>query len=96
MATINVDTVKLKECGKDIMTISTEIGNELENLFERIAQMPTVTKEWVGQGAIAYAQKAQAEKIQYMQLKDTLYNYGKYLVDCSNKIDTEVNNIKNG
>lgn len=95
MAKIKANTTKMRECGNDIMTISNEIGTEFNNIFDRISNMPTSTFEWTGESANAFVLKANSEKVQYMQLKDVLYNYGKYLVDCANNLDNEITNLRN-
>ncbi len=95
MAEIKVDTVKMRECGNDIMRISNEIGNEFDNLFNRLINMPTKTFEWTGMAAKSYASKMKTEKSEYIQLKNNLYNYGKYLVDCANNLDGKISNLRN-
>ncbi len=91
MAEIRVDTTKMRESGQDIMDLALELESEFNNLFERIAKMPTTTFEWTGAAANAFAKNAQAEKVQYMQLKDTLYNYGKYLNSCAELLEKDIN-----
>ncbi len=94
MAEIKVDTVKMRECGNDIMQISNEIGSELDNLFERLTNMPTKTFEWTGSAAQAFATRAKYEKIQYVELKNSLYQYGKYLVEQANRLDSRIIKLK--
>lgn len=94
MAEIKVDTIKMRECGNDIMQISNEIGSELDNLFDRITKMPIKTFEWTGLAAQAFASKAKLEKIQYVELKNSLYQYGKYLVEQANRLDGRISKLK--
>ena len=94
MAEIKIDTVKMRECGNDIMDLSMEIGEEFEAIFNRIIDMPNKTFEWTGSAADAFAMRTKFEKVQYMELKNCLYNYGKYLVDQANYMESNIMKIK--
>lgn len=81
MAEIKVDTAKLKECGKDIMTLTTELNEVLFSLFDRINKMPTTTGEWTGNAAKEFVYKLNIEKKYYVALKNNIYKYGKILYE---------------
>ena len=94
MAEIDVDTIKMRECGNDIMQLATEIGQEFSTIFDRINGMNSKTFEWTGKAADAYISRTSKEKLQYFEFKDILYQYGKYLVDSSNDIDSTASKVK--
>lgn len=83
MAEIKVDTVKLKECGKDIMNLTSELNDVLFSLYERINKMPTTTGEWTGNAAKTFVANLNIEKKYYLALKNNIYNYGKLLYDSA-------------
>lgn len=94
MAEIKVDTLKLKECGKDIMNLSTELNEVLLSLYDRLNKMPVSTGEWTGNSAVEYVQKLNIEKKYYLGLKNNIYKYGKLLYDTAyqiEKINKELN-----
>ena len=94
MAEIKVDTLKLKECGKDIMNLSTELNEVLLSLYDRLNKMPVSTGEWTGNSAGEYVQKLNIEKKYYLGLKNNIYKYGKLLYDTAyqiEKINKELN-----
>lgn len=93
MAQIEADTNKMRECGNDIMQLAIEIGDQFNNLFNRIQNMPVKTGEWTGVAASTFVSSVLAEKAQYMQLKDELYNYGKYLVEGANDLESEIRSL---
>jgi len=93
MAKLDIDTRKMRECGNEIMKLSISVGDDINNLFDRIQNIPTVTCEWVGQAAEAYASRAKKEKLVYLQFKDILYSYGKYLVDGAEELENEARSI---
>lgn len=90
MSKIEIDTSKVKECGNNIMNLSIEINDDLNNLFSHIQKMPYNTCEWVGNAAEQYASSIVKDKIVYVQLKDIIYSMGKYLVDSATEIESNV------
>lgn len=83
MANLSVDTAKLSESGQDIISLSTELKEELDALFSRITNMNTKTFEWVGGASNEFIRRTNIEKIQYMKVVNTLKNYGKILTDAA-------------
>lgn len=90
MTDLNIDTAKLKEAGKDIINLSMELNSNINDLFDRLVKIPTVSLEWVGAGAMEFSRIANAEKIDYINLKNCLYNYGKFLVDTAEDMERTI------
>ena len=68
MAEIKVDTRKLKECGKDIMSLTTELNDVLFSLYDRINKIPATTREWTGNSANEFVYRLNIEKKYYLSL----------------------------
>ena len=92
MTEFQMDTIKLKECGKDIINLTQELNEALTTLFTRIDNMPTVTGEWVGDSANEFVRILNIEKKDYIALKNNLADYGKLLLNTSEKLELCVNN----
>ncbi len=90
MANINVDTTKMRECGEDIMELSNELGENFEQLFTRLANMPAKTFEWVGSSANNFAITTNIEKSDYVKLKNNIYMLGKHLVESADSLDETI------
>ena len=90
MANLNVDTTKMRECGEDIMELSNELGENFEQLFTRLANIPAKTYEWVGNSANTFAMKANIEKSNYVKLKNDIYRFGKHLVESADSIEETI------
>lgn len=90
MAQIKADTTKMINCGNEIMQLSIEIGQDINTLFTRLQKMPFSTGEWTGKAAQAFATNLNKEKIQYVQLKNSLYDIGKYLVEGGRELENEL------
>lgn len=87
MASLDIDTRKIREAGMSIMNLSNELGANINDLFDRLVKIPTVSFEWVGNSALEFSRIANAEKIDYINLKNNLYNYGKFLVDTAEDME---------
>ena len=87
MTEFQMDTIKLKECGKDIINLTRELNEALTMLFTRINNMPILTGEWVGNSANQFVTILNIEKKDYIALKDNLAEYGKLLLTASEKLE---------
>jgi len=95
MAEIRVDTVKLKECGRDIMTLTTELNDVLFSLFDRINKMPITTGEWTGNAAKEFVYRLNIEKKYYLALNNNIYKYGKILYDGAGDLEQVIQELNN-
>lgn len=94
MAEIKVDTQKMRDCGNQMMEISLSLGEEFNNLFDKLANIPYKTKEWTGEAAIVFAERSKCEKGQYIQLKETIYKLGKHLVEQADFLEKSINSLR--
>lgn len=90
MANINMDTVKMRENGKDIMQLTSDLNELLINLYKRIELMPSTTLEWTGNSAFEFVRRLNVEKTEYFKMKDILYKYGKALVDSAEEVENKI------
>lgn len=89
MASINVDTIKLRECGKDIMSLTAELNELLISMYGAIEKAP-----WSGNAASEFKRRLNIERAYNIALKDNIYNYGKLLYNAADKIEASVNKMK--
>lgn len=95
MAISYVNTTEAENIAKDIISLATDFNTEINNLFLRFSEVPSVTKEWVGNQAIVYFNKIAQDKKQYNDfannLKDIGYKLNKDLYDINMKIKNNIN-----
>ena len=89
MANINIDTIKLRECGKDIMSLTSELNELLNAMYGEIEKAP-----WTGNAANEFKKRLNVEKVYNIALKDNLYSYGKLLYNAADQIEACINKIK--
>lgn len=94
MEDIYVDTTKMREKGKEILSEVESLKTVINALFERIANIPLGTEEWVGERAQEYAAITLKDKPAFIAYANDLYKYGKYLIDCADYIDKKITTIR--
>lgn len=87
MAISYINTVKVENISKDILSLANDLNTEINNLFNRFSEVPTVTREWVGQQAQTYFRIVASEKKQYT-------NFVNDLRDIGHKLSTDVYEIQ--
>lgn len=94
MTKIDVDTAKLKDCGKDILSASTDFNSNISSLFERMYNVPITTKEWIGKSSKIYASNVLKEKSNYDNYGTELKKLGQSLIDYADDLEMTVRNTK--
>jgi len=92
MDIINIDTNKIKECGKDMMNLSNELKEQIDGLFDSILNIKKTC--WTGKSADEFINLTKQEKLQYVQLNTELYNQGQTLVDAANKFEEKIEKLR--
>lgn len=92
MSKIYLNTTDIKESGRELVELSKEFNEIVNILFSQISTLDTANV-WIGESANLFKQYADKEKIQYYNLKDNIYNYGKYLIDYANGMENAVSEV---
>lgn len=72
----------------DIKNYATEFNTEIDNLFRRLSEVPTVTKEWVGGQSELYFRMICTDKDKYKDFGNKLYKIGEVLSSDINDVQT--------
>lgn len=94
MSTIDINSNYIKEAGNDIITLSREIGELLNDTFSMIENMPTRTGEWQGDMAREFAMLAKIDKNNYIKLNNDINKYGKYLVAYASDMESIIARVR--
>lgn len=92
MAISYIETSEVESISKEILSLTTELNSEINNLFTRFAEVPTITKEWVGTQSNYFFNKTETEKKQYIDFIDKLKDIGYKLSKDVIEIQTCINN----
>lgn len=88
MAITYANTEEIETIANELISLSNEYSTEINNLFKRIAAVPTDTKEWTGTQSKKYCSIISKDKVQFLEVANQL----KYI---SNKIKADVLEINN-
>ena len=81
------DTANIKDISKELIDLANEYNIEITNLFKRLLEIPTETKEWVGNKADKYVQIVGLDKQQYIDFYNSLKEFANMLSDTANNIE---------
>ncbi len=87
MAISYINTTEVEDISKDLISLVNELNTEINNLFTRFSEVPSITREWVGNQAQFYFQKVASDKAQYTDF------IGK-LRDIGYKLSTDVYEVQ--
>ena len=87
---VYIDTDKVNNAGKDIMMLSNDLNSAIDEMFNRLTLMSAKTHEWVGDSTLKYEKACKVDKEEYAELKNEVYNLGKFLTDVANSYDVTV------
>ena len=90
MAITYVDTDQLSTLVNDINDLIQEYNMEINRLFTKFSNVPTVTKEWVGNSAETYFSAVMLEKSDFIAFGNRLYEFTKYLNNICSSINGAV------
>lgn len=79
MAIKYVDTTEAKAIAKDFLKTCNDLEDELNKFFRKMSEVPTTSKEWIGDSAEYYFKKVDEDKIQYVKFVNSLRSVGKSL-----------------
>lgn len=88
MAITYVNTEEVNDIARDIMDLSQELNDEINNLFSRFADVPMVTQEWIGNQANYYFNRISSDKKQYTEFIGKIRNIGNELNKNVYEIDS--------
>ena len=90
MAITYVDTDQLSLLVSDINALIQDYNMEINRLFTTFSNVPTVTKEWVGNSAEDYFSGVMLEKSDFIAFGNRLYKYTKYLNNICSSVHNSV------
>lgn len=80
MAISYANTTEIEDIAKDINKIVSEINSEFDDLFNRLADVPYGTREWVGNKATYYFNKISSDRTIYKNFTNNLNEIGMHLL----------------
>ena len=92
MAISYINTGEVEEVANNIISLAMDFNTEINNLFSRLSDVPSITREWVGTQSKFYFKKIASDKKQYNDFADNLRHIGYKLSKDIYEIQTCMNN----
>lgn len=90
---IEIDTEKMRESAKDIMSLANELTVVLDDMFDKLSSV-SQRSVWIGDSAEEYSNRVNIEKNDYINFSKILYQYGKVLNDTANEYDQQIKELE--
>lgn len=87
---MKIDKEKINECGHDLMMLSNEMNSLISDMFDNLSSIQR-NNSWVGNSAEKFIKQIELDKLDAIDLKNELYQYGKYLQLVSEKYEDIIN-----
>lgn len=85
-----VDTDQIKTIAADVQSLAGDLEGEINALFRRFANVPTVTKEWIGGKSEYYFSRVGLDKQKYLNLAESLRELGQELNSEASSIESHI------
>ena len=86
-----VDTNELGSISRELQKAANDLDFEFNAIFKRLEDIPTVTKEWVGNQAEYYFNRALLEKKQYTMFVDGIRKLGEEISTEASTMQEHIN-----
>lgn len=94
MSTIDINSAYIKEAGNDIITLTREINELINDTFLLMENMTLKSGEWQGDAAKYFASTAKMDKSNYLKLSNNINQYGKFLVDYASNMESVIARVR--
>lgn len=85
---MKVDTVEMKSIAGEINQLAVQYQTKISQMYNKIAQMPTVTKEWTGNKAQEYVSYVMLDKTDMMIVGDRIKDFAREIIDTANRMES--------
>ncbi|GEM_PF-1549175 len=84
------ETSEIESISDELLVLANDINLEFNSLFERLAEVPRGTQEWIGGQADIYFRIIATERAQYIDLTNVIRNISKELKIESTELDNAI------
>ena len=93
---MDANTDEMRRIATELNTLANSYLEAINKMYQRISEMPTVTKEWTGNQAQRYASIVSNDKSSMTEIGTKIKQFAKIINDDANQIDTQVARVLKG
>ena len=96
---MDINTVKMKECGNDLVKLSLSLKELYDALYDRIKYMSAdpdtgkCTGEWQGIAAKSFSKTVFFDKEQIIGLRNTLHLFGDLMIESAENYEGRIKEL---
>lgn len=91
---MKANTNEMRNIASEIKALAVEYQTKVSQLYTKISNMPSVTKEWTGNKAQEYVRYVLLDKQELMSVGDQIKAFAKVITDDANLIDNTVAKVR--
>lgn len=92
MAITHCNTTDLRDIATDINSLANEYEQVITKMFNRLANVPYETKEWIGGQSEQYFRTILMDKGEFLSLGENIKKYSNLIKNSADAIDTCIKN----
>lgn len=93
MAITRCDTKQMQDIANDITSLANEYEQKITKMFNRLANVPYDTKEWIGNQSEKYFKTILLDKTSFIELGENIKKYSKMISDYVSEIESTVKSV---
>lgn len=93
MAITHCDTKQMQDIANDITNLANEYEQKITQMFNRLANVPYETKEWIGNQSEKYFKTILFEKQSFIELGENIKKYSKMISDYVSEIEQTTKSV---
>lgn len=91
---MKANTDEMKNIASEINSLAVEYQTLITNLYNKFANMPTVTREWTGNKASEYVKYVMLDKSDLISIGSRIKDFSKIIINDANLIESNSEKLR--
>ena len=90
---MKANTNEMRRIANEINSLAVQYQTLISGLYTKFSEMPTTTKEWIGNKAQEYVSYVMLDKADMLSVGDKIKSFAKTINDDANLLDSNISKI---
>ena len=91
---MRANTDEMRRIASEINSLAVQYQTLISGLYTKFSEMPTVTKEWIGNKAQEYVGYVMLDKPDMLSVGDKIKSFANAITDDANQLDSNISKIR--
>lgn len=91
---MKANTDEMRRIASEINSLAVQYQKTISDLYTKFSEMPTVTKEWIGNKAQEYVSYVMLDKPDMLSVGDKIKSFANAITDDANLLDSNISKIR--